>query len=387
MLMSFLSKFFSKKVQRDNNYTPSVAFVMAAYNEAKLINNRLQSYQNLDYPKELLSFYIGSDGSTDGTDEIIQKFQQYDKSIHLSRYNRVGKTRIVYDMASKAETDVIIFTDADVIMPPESLRIITSYLADKSVGGVVTNILYSDNADNIGNIGEKKFLQLETRLRHNEANFKTTVAPTGPCLAVKRGSYKPMTDYRYSDDLHLIISIPENGLRVCFAHDAKVYEINKRSLESEFRRRKRIGEQAMATFFGYESTKYPWRSWVGFQMWSHRVLRNTSAIAALLMLLGAWGVIFFTLQLTFSNSLSNIFTDNFSAISTENLVFYLAGVFGLIVLTGVWIAYIFHKRNIKIPVLHYLLFFGAMVFALTIGAIRSIRSGGLAAWNTPRTEA
>lgn len=345
ILLSFLSKFFGTKVKRDFNYKPKVSFVMAAHNEEQLIRGRLQCYIDLNYPKELLSFYIGSDYSTDKTDEIIEEFQKINSSIFLKKFQRTGKTKIVYELAQETDSEIIIFTDADILMPPDSLNSIVSSFTDPTVGGIVTNILYSDNAENIGNKGEKKFLQIETNLRSNEANFYSTVAPTGPCFAVRKGSYYPMDDYRLSDDLHLTISIPDNGFRVCFDREAKIYEINKRSLESEFKRRIRVGEQAMSTILSYKSTKYPWRSWIGFQMWSHRLLRNISIIPAITTI-----VLSVILCYKLDNDLLTF--PNFDS----NIIFWLIANLGLISISLIIITFLFHKINIKIPFLHYLLF-------------------------------
>lgn len=67
---------------------------MAAHNEEQLIRGRLQCYIDLNYPKELLSFYIGSDYSTDKTDEIIEEFQKINSSIFLKNFNVQVKLKL-----------------------------------------------------------------------------------------------------------------------------------------------------------------------------------------------------------------------------------------------------------------------------------------------------
>ena len=122
LLMALLAWLRPRPLKRRPGYVPRVSLVMAAYNEERVIERRLRNYQELDYPRELLSFHIGSDASTDATDAIIERFAAADGSIHLSRFNRCGKTQIVYELAAGVEDEVIVFTDADILMEPDAVR-------------------------------------------------------------------------------------------------------------------------------------------------------------------------------------------------------------------------------------------------------------------------
>src|SRR5690606_17096267 len=158
---------------------------------------------------ELLSMYVGSDASQDKTDEIIEEFVQKDASIHLTRFERSGKTKIVYTLAREAarEAEIIVFCDADIILGKKTLGEIVSCFADPDVSGVVVNTHYHEELENAGSAGEWRYHGMEVLLRRNESLYHTTVAPTGHCCAARRGSYKPLTDYRLSDDLNLNITI------------------------------------------------------------------------------------------------------------------------------------------------------------------------------------
>ena len=112
-LMALLARLRPRPLKLHDGYMPSVAFVMAVHNEEGNIETRLQNYQDLDYPRHLLSFHIGSDASTDATDDIIERFRAKDSTIHLTRYDRCGKTKIIFELADALKEDIIIFTDAD----------------------------------------------------------------------------------------------------------------------------------------------------------------------------------------------------------------------------------------------------------------------------------
>jgi cellulose synthase/poly-beta-1,6-N-acetylglucosamine synthase-like glycosyltransferase len=360
LLMALLAGLRKHPLKTRPGYLPEVAFVMAAYNEENNIGGRLQNYLELDYPRHLLSFHIGSDNSTDRTDEIIREFQALDPTIHLTRFQRSGKTRIVYQLAEALTADVIIFTDADVLLEPEGVTNLVRCFSDPEVGGVVTRMKHLDDGVGPGTTGERRFLQIEDGLRRNESLFWTTVGPTGPCFAVRRGAYDNMTDYRLSDDLNLAITIPLNGYRVWYEPSVVMYENNRRTLWSEVRRRLRMGQQSAATFTAYPGTRYPWRSLVAFQIWSHKLLRNLAAIPILLCLLCsiplATGSLFF------------------GAVALFNALWLLALVGG----------YLCDRYNLNFPLLHYPLYFTAMLASLTIGSMRAAMSGGLEMWSSQR---
>src|SRR5437870_4966949 len=53
---------------------PDVTILLSAYNEEDVIADRLKNLLDLDYPRERLEILVGSDGSTDRTCEIVNRF-------------------------------------------------------------------------------------------------------------------------------------------------------------------------------------------------------------------------------------------------------------------------------------------------------------------------
>src|SRR5580692_10128846 len=53
---------------------PSVSLLVAAYNEAAVIADKIRNSLALDYPAEKLEVVIASDGSKDATAEIVRSF-------------------------------------------------------------------------------------------------------------------------------------------------------------------------------------------------------------------------------------------------------------------------------------------------------------------------
>lgn len=360
-LMYLLSKIRPKPIRRDHSFMPSICFVMAAYNEEKLIGAKLENYAKLDYPREKLRMLIGSDGSSDATDSIIGEWAERDPSIELFRYNRVGKTQIIYDIAERVESEIIIFTDADILLEPNALREIAACFADPTVGGVIGMMVYTDPTQNAGNVGQQKYQQLEDWLRESEARVNTTVGPRGECHAARRGAFNPLHDSGLSDDTHLVISTPLLGYRVWYERSVVFYETTRRSVSTEYRRRLRMGQLLAATVFAHAETRWPWRSFLGFQMWSHKILRNTLALPLLL------GVV--------SSLLLGLFAMGGYTFAAWAALAYLG-----MLLLGV----LCDRLGWGVKIIQYPLYFTAMFISLALGTLRAFSRGGMPTWTQQR---
>lgn len=344
------------------DYEPTVAFVMAAYNEEAVIADRLKNYQELDYPRDKLQFLVGSDASTDATDSIVTAFSTGDESIRLYRYERCGKTQIVYELAEMTDAPIVIFTDADVLLDQQGVRRIVTCFADPTVGGVIGRMVYTDADGNAGNVGQKKYLELENGLRRAESLVWTTVGPRGECFAVRRGAYTPLANYALSDDLNLVLTIPHNGFRVWYEPTLLIRETSRRSLTTEYRRRLRMGQQAAATLLAFKHTKWPWRSLVAFEIWSHKLLRILSAIPIALIAITSFAL-------------------------APSSTFYRV----VAIASGGWFAilalgWILDTIRVRFRPFQYPLYFTAMIVSLTIGSLRGVLFGGLAKWTSNRVE-
>ena len=76
---------------RRADITPSLSFVISAYNEADVIREKLENAVSLDYPADLRQIVVISDCSSDGTDDIVREFAS--RGVTLARMaERRGKT-------------------------------------------------------------------------------------------------------------------------------------------------------------------------------------------------------------------------------------------------------------------------------------------------------
>lgn len=104
---------------------PAVSIIVPALNEAATIKPALASLLALDYPK--LEVIAINDRSTDTTGQILDNMAQENSRLtvyHLTELpaNWLGKNHALWYGATRAEGDILLFTDADVVMTQKSLR-------------------------------------------------------------------------------------------------------------------------------------------------------------------------------------------------------------------------------------------------------------------------
>ena len=71
LLLWLLQLLFRRPVRKDA-IEPSVSILIAAYNEADVIGEKIRNSLALDYPAECLEIVVASDGSSDATAQIVR---------------------------------------------------------------------------------------------------------------------------------------------------------------------------------------------------------------------------------------------------------------------------------------------------------------------------
>ncbi len=110
---------------------PSVSVVVAARNEERNIEAALQSLLRLDYSK--IEFIVVDDRSSDETGQILDRMAAQDQRLQIVYLTELpkgwlGKTHALHVGAKQAKSELLLFTDADVVMAPATLRYAVGYL-------------------------------------------------------------------------------------------------------------------------------------------------------------------------------------------------------------------------------------------------------------------
>ena len=119
---------------------PSITVIVPARNEAADIQDCLRSLLAQDYPR--LEILAVNDRSTDATGELMNALAQPERlrvlHIHDLPPGWLGKTHAMATAARQATGDFLLFTDADVIFRPDTLRRSLLYAAQSNADHMVT---------------------------------------------------------------------------------------------------------------------------------------------------------------------------------------------------------------------------------------------------------
>lgn len=114
---------------------PEVTLLVAAYNESGVIRERIENALALDYPKDKLDIVIASDGSDDGTNEIVESFA--DRGVVLQPFMpRRGKSVVLNDAMARVRGEIVMLSDANTMMNSQAVRRLARWFADTDVGAV-----------------------------------------------------------------------------------------------------------------------------------------------------------------------------------------------------------------------------------------------------------
>jgi len=268
----------------DIPFTPEVTFMVAAYNEAAFIREKILNTLSLNYPEDKMHIIFVTDGSSDDTNNIIRS---YPRITLLYEPERKGKTMAVNRAMQHVKTPFVVFSDANTLLNKDVALCLMRHFKDENTGAVAgeKKILVADQAEAEG-AGEGMYWKYESLLKKWDAELYSVMGAAGELFAVRTALYEDIPADTILDDFMISFGINKKGYRVAYAPDAYAQETPSASLEDEYKRKVRIaagGFQSMSrlpdllNFF-----RYPKITW---QYVSHRVSRWTVAPLCLLLAL------------------------------------------------------------------------------------------------------
>ena len=109
-----------KRVQvPDPGYEPEVTLFIAAYNEKDFVDAKIKNSRELDYPAEKLHKVWVTDGSNDGTPDVLRQYEDVEVH-HLPERN--GKIGAMNRGMKLIKTPIVVFCDANTMLGKESIR-------------------------------------------------------------------------------------------------------------------------------------------------------------------------------------------------------------------------------------------------------------------------
>lgn len=252
--------------------TPSVSLIVSARNEADSIALKLDSLLALDYPDDRIEILVASDGSNDGTNEIVDAYR--DRGVRLLELDRVGKAMALNTSVEAATGEIIVFSDANSLFAPSALRALVAPFADPMVGGVAGDQRYLPAK---GSVGERSYWDLDRLMKSLESRAGHVISATGAIYAIRRELFEPVPD-AVTDDFVISTGVIEQGSRLVFSADAIAYEPASGSDRAEYGRKVRIMTRGFRSVLARRALLNPAEhGFYSVQLLSHKVLRRLMA--------------------------------------------------------------------------------------------------------------
>ncbi|MFZ1728604.1 MAG: glycosyltransferase family 2 protein [Bacteroidota bacterium] len=284
-VMGLLSLTRTLPWRRDNELLPMVTMVVAAYNEAVLIEEKIKNFLAIDYPEDRLFLAIGSDGSSDGTNEILNRFDD-GRRIRAFSFERGGKMKTVNRVVAEVDTPFLVFSDANTMYEPQAIRRLLRNFADEKIGGVCGNLRLHPVNESVGGAGESTYWTFENLIKRWEGNVVTTLGATGGIYAIRRELYEQQPEsMQVADDFLLPLRILGSGFRFVYDAEALAFEGTEQSMKHEFRRKIRVGIGTLNTMRSLAPILRDLPTKVRLMLFAHKQLRWAAPFFILALLI------------------------------------------------------------------------------------------------------
>jgi biofilm PGA synthesis N-glycosyltransferase PgaC len=250
---------------------PTVAHIIAAYNEEDFIGKKIANALAIDYPRHLSRIIIVADGSSDRTTELVSRYGEVELLFEPTRKGKVAAMNRAVELTK--DVDILIFSDANTLLNKESFRYIIDHYRDPRVGGVSGEKKVISDGQVPGQ-GEGLYWKYESVLKKLDSDYYSVVGAAGELFSVRRELFEKVPENIVLDDFYISLNICRRGLMVRYEPRAYAMETPSFSLKDEKKRKVRISAGAFQSMVIMKDlldiTRY---GKLAFQYVSHRVLR------------------------------------------------------------------------------------------------------------------
>jgi cellulose synthase/poly-beta-1,6-N-acetylglucosamine synthase-like glycosyltransferase len=254
----------------DEDNWPSLSVIIAARNEAERLPEKLDDVFCQGYPVDRLQVIVVSDGSTDGTFDVVRRYPD-SRVACLELDARMGKESAQVRGIQAANGEILVFTDVSTRIGGAGLRGIATAFADSSVGAASSEDRFVTADGQIA--GEGLYVRYEMWLRRMESRMAGLVGVSGSLFAARR----ELCDEWPTDvpsDFVVALRCARRGQRaVSLPSVFGLYPDLKRD-SAEFARKRRTAIRGMAGVASAPEV-LDWRrfGFFAFQVWMHKLVR------------------------------------------------------------------------------------------------------------------
>ncbi len=279
MFYPFVASILSKKKRRYEKSVISdiaLSVIIAAYNEEKVIAERIKNLSAQDYDLSHVEVLVGSDCSSDATNEILDQLEKEYSFLRVFKFTeRRGKAGVVNDLVSKAKNDILVFTDANTEFDKNVFTNLVKGFSDNKVGGVSGHLELLDYSDSRKKgVEETSYWKFEKTIKESEGKLGVLIGANGGIFAIRRSLYRELPlNTPVTDDLFQALNVLEKGYEFRYNSSAIAYEYIGKDVKAEYRRKVRFSATNFQTLKIFRGLLLNKNILLSFCFFSHKVLR------------------------------------------------------------------------------------------------------------------
>ncbi|BBD09253.1 glycosyltransferase [Desulfovibrio ferrophilus] len=264
----------------------SVSLVIVVHNGRELIGSKLDNALALDVPPGGLEIIVHSDGSGDGTEEIVAAYADRGVKLSSSPQHR-GKSHGLNTAASLATGDILVFSDVDALLAPDALTRLLSWFVSDRVGGVCGRRVVPGEAGAF-EAAQAGYVGLDSRLKAGESRLGTLTSNDGKLYALRSGLF-PEIPGPVTDDLYAALAVVSLGHLFLFDAEARArVAVPSRSPGVELKRRRRIVSTSLNAIACHRALLNPARyGFYSLRLLLNKVVRRLMPVFLLMLLAGS----------------------------------------------------------------------------------------------------
>jgi len=257
-----------------------VTVILPVHNEAQRIEAKIANMLAFDYPHDRLQVVVIGDGCTDDTLERAEKAGREVVSIHALPA-RAGKAAALNAGLERASGEIVVFTDAGILLDRGALASLVGHF-NEPVVGCVSGEDYVDGGGSEGLYG-----RLELLMRREEARLHSIAGASGCFYGMRRSLVRPFRAGMAPDFLSVLDTV-RSGHRALCEPAARGAMTATSSQRAEYSRKARTFLRGLTALFGNVALLNPIRyPAFAFILWSHKLLRWLGPVSLLACFISA----------------------------------------------------------------------------------------------------
>ena len=363
LLVKIKKYFFSKNARQINEaYEPDVCLFVTAFNEHDYIEQKVKNSFALDYPREKVQYLWITDGSDDGSPEMLKQYNELE--VHHQSERR-GKMHAMNRGMHFVKAPIVIFSDSNTLLGKDSIREIVLQFSDPKTGCVAGEKRIIENkVEAAAGAGEGLYWKMESKIKQNDSELNSAVGAVGELFAIRTELFEEVEIDTLLDDFIISLRIAQKGYRIAYAPNAYAEETASLNVGEELKRKIRIAAGGIQTIFRLKELLNPFEHGIlSWQYFSHKVLRWSLAPVSLFLI---FIVNFFMLM-----EKGNWSSDNFYV-----LFFYLQVICYFVALLG----WYFENRKMRVKLFFIPYYFVMINYASVRGIFRFLKGKQSVNW-------